>query len=777
MKEKNNSVKFKEDKCFWATTILFILVFILSLIFAVFDKIFNIIPWNVNISDTIGVAVQIITAISSLVVSVIGISISLQNDEYFGIKISKLYTLRVEKHFSILQIIIISIILCGINLFYYMIDLYVAAITVSVISVAFAIFVACVEVPVMSKDEKAIIKILKNNLLFNHYNKKESSKELKDAVKYLLCHKNLKDTFNELKSDDEEYNKALFFKLLEFQHDIAFSLKSILDEQILYEVSGSLLENVFDVILNIFEFDDTFFKEIEKNKYLLTRVLFRLEETPAIQKRLREKISGLCQLLTFSQHLKVPDTNFLAYIVIILVSETVKQGDFGIIKALRKEYSSLMHNFRKEDVSVDIFAIVSMHLYYLCNSDARIPTELKKDIKYFINEEAYIEEFYRIESWKTLFNNMLQEFNVNFENFIKLGLLLSDSLEYWVYDNRAHFVVLHFGYFVNWYLTNLLSSSRIRLFDFSKLNINFTETKHYIKSFGDNCLDENGQFIITDEMMNIVCFYDEESKRLEKFQVFENTHHKFFNYINELKIESVNNEIEQVRNISFEEFSDEIRSDITNVLVKEWGYNNSIDITNPKRSFAVLIEMFPDAINFKESILDYCRESVLFDIKNAIKSKRIYNDDSFDDNINILLSKKIKYATENIKSIIPDYYIHNEELKQRYMEKCRSLEVFDSRFLSTSTLVVENGFSFNCIINSVVIRKLNESELSEQVSKYQRTDGQYVFNGAFMPKEEITKIVNEKFVVITVVIQHQVNSSEETVFELFPYEKSEDEYL
>ena len=777
MKEKNNSVKFKEDKCFWATTVLFILVFILGLIFSVFDKIFNIIPWNVNISDTIGVAVQIITAISSLVVSVIGISISLQNDEYFGIKISKLYTLRVEKHFSILQIIVISIILCVINLFYYIIDLYIAAIAISVISVAFAIIVACVEVPVMSKDEKAIIKILKNNLLFNHYNKKESSKELKDAVKYLLLHKNLKDTFKELKSNDEEYNKALFFKLLEFQHDIAFSLKSILDEQILYEVSGSLLENVFDVILNVFEFDDTFFKEIEKNKYLLTRVLFRLEETPAIQKRLREKISGLCQLLTFTQHLKVPDTNFLAYIVIILVSETVKQGDFGIIKALRKEYSSLMHNFRKEDVSVDIFAIVSMHLYYLCNSDARIPTELKKDIIYFINEEAYIEEFHRIESWKTLFNNMLQEFNVNFENFIKLGLLLSDSLEYWVYDNRAHFVILHSGYFVNWYLTNLLSSSRIRLFDFSKLNINFTEIKHYIKSFGDNCLDENGQFIITDKMMNIVCFYDEESKRLEKFQAFENTHHKFFNYINELKIESVNNETEQVRNISFEEFSEEIKSDITDVLVKEWGYNNSIDITNPKRSFAVLIEMFPDAINFKESILDYCRESVLFDIKNAINSKKIYNDDSFEENINILLSKKLKYATENIKSVIPDYYIHNEGLKQRYIEKCQSLEEFDSRFLNTSTLVVENGFGFNFAVNSVDVRKLKESELSEQVEKYQRTDGQYVFNGAFMPKEEITKIVNEKFVVITVVIQHQVNSSDETVFELFPYNKSEDEYL
>lgn len=777
MKEKNNSVKFKEDKCFKAINIIFVVVFISSLIFSVLDKIFNIIPWNENISDTIGVAVQIITAISSLVVSVIGISISLQNDEYFGIKISKLYTLRVEKHFSILQIIIISVILCVINLLCYFFDLYCTSLTISVISVTFAIIVACVEVPLMSKDEKAMIKILKNNLLFNHYNKKESSKELKDAVKYLLWHKNLKDTFNELKSDDEEYNKALFFKLLEFQHDIAFNLKSILDEQILYEVSGSLLENVFDVILNVFEFDDVFFKEIEKNKYLLTRVLFRLEETPAIQKRLREKISGLCQLLTFTQHLKVPDTNFLACIVIILVSETVKLGDFGIIKALRKEYSSLLHNFKKEELSVDIFAIISMHLYYLCNSDSRIPEKLKEDILYFINEKSFVEEYHKIESWKTLFKNLLQEFNVNFDNFIKLSLYLSDSLEYWIYDNRAHSVVLHSGYFINWYLTNLLSSAHIRSFDFSKLSINYPEIKHYIKSFGDNCLDKNGQFIITEKMMQIVCFYDQESKRLEKFQAFENVHHKFFNYINKLKIESINNETEQVRVISFEKLSEEIRNDITNVVAKEWGYNASIDITNSKRSFSVLIEMFPEAINFKESILDFCRESVLFDIKSAIKCKKIYNDDYFEDNINKILDKNLKYSTKSVKHIIPDYYIHNEELKERYLERCLSLEEFESRFLSTSTLVVENGFGFNFAVNSVDIRKLKESELSEQVEKFQRTDGQYVFDGAFMPKEEITKIVNEKFIVITVVIQHQVNSSEDTVFELFPYNKSEDEYL
>ena len=777
MKEKNNSVKFKEDKCFWSTTILFILVFILSSIFSVFDKIFNIIPWNENISDTIGVAVQIITAISSLVVSVIGISISLQNDEYFGIKISKLYMLRVEKHFSILQIIVISIILCVVNLFYYMIDLYVAAITVSVISVAFAIIVACVEVPVMSKDEKAMIKILKNNLLFNHYNKKESSKELKDAVKYLLCHKNLKDTFNELKSDDEEYNKALFFKLLEFQQDIAFNLNRITTEQDLYETSGSLLENVFDVLLNVFDFDDVFYNEIIKNRYLLTRVLFRLEETAVIKERFLAKIGGLCQFLSYAERTEKYDIDFLSTVIIIIVSGTVKEGKFDVIKTIRKEYSSLLLSFKQFGATVNIFAIISMHLYYLCNSDSRVPQKLKQEITMFINEESHLEDNTKIESWSTLYNNLLHNFNVDFSSFINLSSLLSDLLEFWIYDNRAHTVILDVDYFTKWYLTNLLASTNYRNFDFSQLKIDYPEIKYYITNFGDKCFDDNGIFVITEVMKSIINFYDEESKKLEQYKIFEDKFHRFFDYINSLRIEKIDEATELVRKISCDELSMEINNAIINAMQSEWGYKKSIDITNSERCFSFMMEIFPDAINFKESLLDYCVDSVLHDIKNSIKSKKIFNNNDFENSIRRLLTLNLKYATGFAKNFIPEYYIKDNTLKELYLKKCMKLEEFNSKLLGSETLVVENGFFFNCMVSSVEIRKLDEEELAQQVEKHQRSDGQYVFSGAFMPKEKISETIHDKYVVITVVVRHQVNASEDTVFELFPYNKSEDEYL
>lgn len=115
--------------------------------------------------------------------------------------------------------------------------------------------------------------------------------------------------------------------------------------------------------------------------------------------------------------------------------------------------------------------------------------------------------------------------------------------------------------------------------------------------------------------------------------------------------------------------------------------------------------------------------------------------------------------------------------RELYVQKCINLEEFNSDLLGIETLVVEDGFFFNCIVSSVEIRKLNEEELSKQVEKHQRSDGQYVFSGAFMPKEKITETIHDKYVVITVVIKHQVNASEDTVFELYPYNKSEDEYL
>ena len=137
--------------------------------------------------------------------------------------------------------------------------------------------------------------------------------------------------------------------------------------------------------------------------------------------------------------------------------------------------------------------------------------------------------------------------------------------------------------------------------------------------------------------------------------------------------------------------------------------------------------------------------------------------------LKILGMKNIKFITSNAKNAIPYYYISDEKLKSQYENACNHLVEFESKILGMTTLVIESGFSFNCIIDKVEIRKLNEDELAEQVKKYQREDGQYVYDGTFLPQEEIAPLVEAKYCVLTVIMKHQVDSSEETVFELNPY--------
>ena len=140
-----------------------------------------------------------------------------------------------------------------------------------------------------------------------------------------------------------------------------------------------------------------------------------------------------------------------------------------------------------------------------------------------------------------------------------------------------------------------------------------------------------------------------------------------------------------------------------------------------------------------------------------------------------MLHKNLKYITDSTKSTIPNFYIHDERIKQLFINVCNPLEEIKSRLLGILAVVTENGFHFNFSVDKVEFRNLTEEELARQVEKYQRADGQYVFRGAFLPQEEITRIIKDKFTILTIVARHQVVSSEDTVFELKPYSSGPDD--
>lgn len=753
---------------------IFICCFILiaSIVLSISNKYLKIISWPSNYNDVIGVSTQILTAILSLVVSIIGIAISLQNEDYFGVKITKLYSLRKEKHFSIRQIIIISIVLCVINLIFYMLNLPIAAIGTMIVAFIFCVKVSYIEIPLMTKDENAILNIIKTNMIYCYIKKAEASKDLKSAIKYLLYNKNLAQLYDSLKDEkDEKYNTFLLMKLLEYQHDLAFELKDILDEGKQCEIGGSLLENVIDVALRHFKFSDASYEEIQKNKHLLTRVLFRIHELQPSKNKLLRKMGSIFQLLTFSSISSKYQDQFLSSLILILTAGTVKNGDFSIIGEIRKSISSSSWGIRNESPASTIFAVLSMYLFYLYESEPDTPKELKTKINDFINESGITEDI-KIISWKKLFASASKTFEVNYHDFIKLSTRNRDSLEFWLYGNGAKSIVFDCRYFSNWYLTNLINSETISTFNFASLISNNPNITEQLKSFGDKCFDSDGIFTPDDEMQKIIKFYHEDEKAFGIFSIIEKRENNLFKLINNIKLRELRQDVHQASLLNEKSFCEEIKQSIEEKIENEWGYNSSLPIANSSRTFSIFIEKFTDAINFSDSIKDYCSESILNDISKSIRCSKIYNNENFEDNIRKILSLDLEFITSSTKQTIPHFFINDDDLKRLFFDTCEPLSEFNSNLLPIQTIVTKKGFSFNCTVDEVESRPLNENELSKKVLEYQRPDGQYVFRGAFLPQEEIRDTIKKKFMIISIVFKYQVISAEDTVFELFPYKSN-----
>lgn len=769
MKNMNEKkVVISGNKVFMCYNTVLIVILVVSIIISIIDKVNNVFSLPYGYENVISVSSQIIITIISLVVSIIGIAISLQNEDFFGVKITKIYALRVNKHYSILEIILISIFLSLLNLTFYMLGLTIAAIGSIIVSFLFLLKVVYDEVPIMSKKDDAMLYILKNNLISCYLNNSEASKDLKDAIKYLLYNKNLKLIFEFFKDDyDKEYNQYIFIKLLEFQHDLAVELKEGYTENERKKIGSALLDNVIDTLLSNIKISNEIYSEVSKNKSLLTGVLLNLNKIFSMKKEIFYKISGLFQSLSFTSTNSRLNTELISDIIIIIVAETVKEKDFGIIKSIRHQLSNLF--FTKNSPALDIFQIISMYLYYLCCSEPDCPTEIKNDIINFINEGNIIEDKTKITSWKNLFIQASKEFNVDYNNFIFLTIKNSVVLEYFLFGNGAKPLIIDRWYLSKWFLTHLFNTKTSYTFDFCSLINKYPDIKPHLKNYGNMCLDENNNFVPTPNMKKIIEFYNDKSEQFMNFKINEERSHSFFKCINDLKYEELINDSKQA--VAFDDnfFAKKIQKSIEDVLQHEWGLDSKLPVDGKERFFSILFEKEPNAINFEEYIIDYCVDSTLADIKKSTEKTVVYNDNQFETNIRNILCKKPQYITESTKDTIPYFFINDKSLKEEFIDICKHLTEFKSRILGEYVISLDNTFKFNYKIEKVVIRKLSEDELSQQVVKHQRADGQFVYKGVFLPREKIIEIINLKYVVLNIVIKHNVISSKETIFELDLY--------
>ena len=145
---------------FIVALIVLICVGILSFIFS--NKFF--VEKCDNNRDLIGILCQIIISVACCIVSVIGISISLQNEKIYGITRRDFEKLRTGMRFSILCIILVALSLSVISVIAYTFEIYFTCLYCLTLLIAFCFIICISEVPIMCHNDNTILRIIKKRL-------------------------------------------------------------------------------------------------------------------------------------------------------------------------------------------------------------------------------------------------------------------------------------------------------------------------------------------------------------------------------------------------------------------------------------------------------------------------------------------------------------------------------------------------------------------------------------------------------------------------------------
>ena len=771
-----NSLK-KDRTEFYIYNALMIIALVVLVILSFLDKKYSLYKWSADIDSKVSMSVQVLTSVVSLIASTIGIAITLQNDEYYGIKTYQLYALRKKKHYSVTQIIVISVVIFIVSIIFYYINYYIASIGLFYLSCIFCIVVAGLEIPLMSKDKKAITDILKDFLLYRYSGGKianESDKAIKDSIRYFLIENNLADAYNLLKDEkDDKYNNHLMCDLLDCQQKIALDLHTTPGDNSITDICDTLFGNIFDVALRHFEFSNSTFESVLKNKKWLTIVLYKLHSIPKYKKRFAEKLYGIVEYLDFPQKGKDESIDLVMHMLIVICAEDLKEGNVDILRIIQKELSVSPFGMQKNVPSAYLCAIFSFQLYYLCKCENDCPKDIKDKLLSFLNEPVIIEEKTRIEKWSKLFLDATEKRTYDYKKLNELIDNHSDYLEYYLYGNGAKCMVINETFVAHWFLTNYLNSN-VWEYDLDGLLKQFEDNTQLLKSFGESCLDTDNCFQPTEEMKKIVKFYNDSELCFTHFSIFESDTHAFSNMINKIRAEDLNKEAETAGQIDNENLQAEMQREIIKAMESEWGYNKDVIIDAPERGYNLLVEKFADVNNYNTTLIESFIRGIYHDIYKNSKARKIFKNPQFFDSLDELLSKNITHMTKTCKTMLPHYLRGEQDLYDRLIELSTKAEIINSHIFTGEVLFCENGFNFNFELTKCQVRNLTDTELLDVMNKYRRSDGQYVYNGTFLPPEELKTVIMRMYIVVTVAFKYSTTSTEDTVFEVFSYKEKDD---
>ena len=763
MRETNEEKKPKEVNIkFIAFNIALGMILIISVILGVVDKL----KWNIcgENAKVICAICQGITTAGIFVGSVIGMTISLQKEEVMGVAFAEFNKLRGPYHYTVGAIIVGIFLFSVLNAVFYLCELVIACLGISAIAIIFCIYVASQEIPLMMRNEKKLLRVVKERMRIQWETSKTSvlSGEIYKVVQYLICNKTtLKHTYGLLKGKDLQYNKQLLATLLDVQlkrvKDIILSEDKILR----YQIAGAIQKNISDILYSKFDLTEELKEPAPDyiNKIRLT--LLYLSKMPEFTQSTADLVAEVASLMDCREESE--QKIFILIIILRVISNSVTTKYFSFAKAMRKVFSQHKYSLGRKKTLSALFSMMSVHFYYLCNDARNVDEDFKKQIKEFINFEG-IEGNTVIHSWKKLLYRNVDNTAFGVQDLIDLFNLIDGEWDVPVYSSEAYFIVFTNNYILQWYLMCLFKSTSVWEYDFGNLLAGSQETKIELLEIGDQLLNDNTEEIFTPQMLKMAEFYNLRPEFKSKYISKVISTCGFSDFIKGLRREKFNAMQAQAEAINIAEIIKAFSTKIEANIVSEWGYSEKIGLDNESKYIQLVLEKLPDVGSY-EIIIEDLASLIIEYIQNNISPVIIKRDKNYDETV----AKTLKlYEDWNFTKRVYSYEhtVSKKEIKELVKAKLKSENAIKSRILTGYYIVKRGGFSFNCKIEEITTKQLNPEQISQIAEAQKRTDGQYVYNGELISREEIENIIGKRWFILTIEFRCKVVTEGNAIFKI-----------
>lgn len=758
---------------------------------------------------------DIIIALMPLVFTIITLSLSFSRETIYGQPISQIRKIRKDKHFKFKEMIGLNISIFILLTIFEILSLTIQVWALDIVSAIYCILFCHQEVPILTKSNSSIKKIIKKSGYLDELSKfsdyfdgaTSDGKITFDIIQAILLSDGIVSAYNSFKTKKFGKNIILLDNLLSLQNSFLF--KCIENKKYLSAASISLYKgidilqatemafsNLDSCILSKKDFNYIDIVKSSKSYYQITRSIFSLHSLMneiKLEDKFKSRLVGLLHSCFIKISLGNPtddEKKFVYRILNNMIVHTISKKETWFIEAVRDSgFESKFISY-----SLDYFYFITMYLFYVSNIEKKASNEIKENIIRFILEDCNGLNSEKGDNIMSIFN-----YNWNSKEFDEMANLLPNLLtifnsceEYFIwfqplkmrswssddggFDKR--FIIK------NWFIL-LLASSVFLDFKYETIESIFenlrVEDKKILMLTLNDCFISEGKFVTKEadfeyaKFYNAYLYFNEEILNRAPFKQIVAYVQKY----NKAEIvENINKNIKTRED--FQDYKNLLVSKLNETVKKMDIYDSNVKIDFSKNYCYTFLFTSESSNQFVEGIVKGYKNSIERLVYEEVKKRKFLMKEIKSSNAekiaDLIIRNNYTYCNNSC------YLFYVFKVPQNKRDQIYKIQ-HKSICLPNSCYWKENALKINLVCNEekTIVRSLTRDEINRKIDEeYSQVDGLYKYSkyqcdnrSIFVSREELIDILSKQYFYACIVFNYKIEIDNKSIISIYKKEEKD----